>query len=363
MEVKFIAELAGLNESAAQGALGDLANRALVLPDQEERHFVLVPMVADFLRRQRPEAVAETGNRLEERAYALIVENGYSKHDRFPVLDANWPTVAPALPLFVAGPNPRLQTVCAALLHSSNFTGRWDEWLSLEQQAEAKAVAAGDHDNAGWRAYQAGSVHYLRGQADMVLACADRAAAHWQTAQSGTRERAIAIQLARPRSPVEERLPRRHRQPTARRSICRAACPPRAGRGHRPERPRRMPSEHSGDLAAAERDYREALRIARAVGYPEGVATYTGNLAALALDRKDWPGAETLAREALTLSEKRGPPGIDRRPTAAASPRPWCGRERPPRPYPTPGARWRSSPGSARPTSKKPARFWRKCEG
>src|SRR5262249_21034409 len=57
---------------------------------------------------------------------------------------------------------------------------------------------------------------------------------------------------------------------------------------------------------AAERDYREALRIARAVGYAEGVATYTGNLADLALDGKDWPQAETLAREALPLSEKVG---------------------------------------------------------
>ena len=38
----------------------------------------------------------------------------------------------------------------------------------------------------------------------------------------------------------------------------------------------------------------------------EGVADYTGNLAGLALDRKDWPGAETLAREALALSEKVG---------------------------------------------------------
>ena len=62
----------------------------------------------------------------------------------------------------------------------------------------------------------------------------------------------------------------------------------------------------SGDLAAAERDYREALRVARAVGYAEGVANFTGNLAALALDRKDWPGAEALAREALPLSEKVG---------------------------------------------------------
>jgi len=36
------------------------------------------------------------------------------------------------------------------------------------------------------------------------------------------------------------------------------------------------------------------------------VATYTGNLAELALAREDWPAAETLAREALPLSEKVG---------------------------------------------------------
>ena len=195
MELKFIAELAGLNEAAAQGALGDLSGRALVLPDVEERLFVLVPMVADFLRRKRPEVVAETGSRLEERAYALIVENGYEQHDRFPVLDAAWPTVAPALPLLLAEPNDRLQTVCDALGDFLNFTGRWDERLSLNQQAEAKAVAAGDHDEAGWRAFQAGWIHYLRQQADAVLDCADRAAAHWQNAQAGAHERAIAIHL------------------------------------------------------------------------------------------------------------------------------------------------------------------------
>ena len=62
----------------------------------------------------------------------------------------------------------------------------------------------------------------------------------------------------------------------------------------------------SGDDDAAERDYREAMRIAQSVDYREGVAYITGNLAALALTREDWPGAETLAREALPLSEKVG---------------------------------------------------------
>ena len=38
----------------------------------------------------------------------------------------------------------------------------------------------------------------------------------------------------------------------------------------------------------------------------EGIATRTGNLAALAIDRKQWAEAESLAREALALDEKVG---------------------------------------------------------
>lgn len=62
----------------------------------------------------------------------------------------------------------------------------------------------------------------------------------------------------------------------------------------------------SGDYSSAERDYREALRIARKVNNQEGVASFTGNLAELALDREQWAQAESLAREALELAEKVG---------------------------------------------------------
>jgi tetratricopeptide (TPR) repeat protein len=62
----------------------------------------------------------------------------------------------------------------------------------------------------------------------------------------------------------------------------------------------------SGDYAAAERDYHEALRIAKKINDREGVATYSGNLADLALNRQDWPSAEQLAREALALAEDVG---------------------------------------------------------
>ena len=66
------------------------------------------------------------------------------KHERFPNLEAEWGTIATALPLFVQSENERLQDVCDALANFLNFSGRWDEWLALNQQAEEKAVAAKD---------------------------------------------------------------------------------------------------------------------------------------------------------------------------------------------------------------------------
>ena len=282
--------------------LSDLSTRALVLPDVEERSFLLVPMVADFLRRKRPEAVQETGDRLEKRAYALIIENGYSKHDRFPALEAAWPGIAPALALFLAGDHARLQTVCDALRNFLHFQGRWDELLSLWEKAEARAVDAADHDDAGWRAYETGMIHYLRQQADAVLACADRAAAHWATAQAGARERATAIGLRGIGHQLKKEYPAAiaaYRESLdLRRSLAAESADVALGLNDLAD------AEHrSRDFAAAEGHYREALRVARAVGYAEGVAIYTGNLADLALAREDWPAAETLAREALPLSE------------------------------------------------------------
>ena len=94
------------------------------------------------------------------------------------------------------GENERLQHVYNALRTFLDFSGRWDEQLALVQQAEEKALATGDIYNAGWRAYDAGWIYYLRGQAPEVLAYAARGAGHWEKApQAGAREKAVAIRL------------------------------------------------------------------------------------------------------------------------------------------------------------------------
>jgi len=60
------------------------------------------------------------------------------------------------------------------------------------------------------------------------------------------------------------------------------------------------------DYPAAERDYSEALRLAKKNDRLDGVASSTSSLANLALDREQWAEAESLAREALALAEKVG---------------------------------------------------------
>lgn len=304
-KVEHIAVVADLKEPPAENALRSLANRSLVTPDEEERCFALVPLVGDFLRSHHPRVVAETGDRLEKRSYALIVENGYDKYDRFPVLDAAWPTVAPALPLLLTGANERLQTACAALQHFLDFTGRWDERLSLSVQAESRAMTFGDHDKAGWRASDAGWVHNLRGESKEVLEAATRAVRYWEIAQAGTRERAIAIRLIG----LGHKLNRNY--PVAIAAYREALQLLRSQSSESSDVARAVNNlagveRLSGELEASERDSREAIRLFRAAGDQHGIASAIGNLALLMLHTEDWKQAETLAWEALPLAEKVG---------------------------------------------------------
>ena len=300
--VEHVAALAGLLEPDTDRALRKLSVRSLAVPTNELKTFTLVTMVADFLRQKMPEVTAKIGDRLEKRAYALIIENGYDKHERFPALEAAWPGIAPALPLFLAGDNARLQTVCDALHRFLEFQGRWDEWLALSEKSESKAVAAADYLQAGWRASHIGYIHFLRQQAEAVLTCAERAAAHWERAKAGARERGIAIRLRGIGHQLKAEYPAAiaayrealdlHRSLAAESSDVASSLNSLA-----------EVERLSGDLVAAEGHYREALSVARFIGHIDGVANFTGNLAELALDREDWTDAETLAREALSLAE------------------------------------------------------------
>lgn len=301
-KVEHVAAIAGLPEPDTDHVLRRLVNRSLAVPNDELTTFTLVPMVADFLRKKKPEVVADTGDRLEQRAYALIIENGYDKYDGFPVLEAAWPSIAPALALFLAGDNQQLQTVCDALDDFLNFQGRWDEWHALSEKAEARALGAADHSIAGWNAFTVGHIQSLRQQADAVLACADRAATHWVTAKAGVREQATAISLRGTGHLLKRDYPAAiaafQESLDLSRSLGAESLDVAISLTHLADCER-----HLGVYDAAEAHCREALRVARGIGHAESVTACISNLAQLALDCEDWPGAETLAREALPLSE------------------------------------------------------------
>lgn len=62
-KVETVAVLAALEKEPVEMALRGLANRSVVVPDEEETAFALVPMMAEFLRRTQSQMMAETQHR------------------------------------------------------------------------------------------------------------------------------------------------------------------------------------------------------------------------------------------------------------------------------------------------------------
>ncbi|NOH03636.1 MAG: ATP-binding protein [Chloroflexi bacterium] len=304
-KLKWIADMTDLPARAAETALEDLTDRSILTSDLPKQTYFLPPLTAKFIRTRRPEAVTQTGDALTDRAYALVLQYGGGSEDyeKFLTLDAEWDFIFASLTLLLMGDNDRLQTVCAKLTFFLEFTGRWDDWVWLFEQAEVRALAADDKTNAGWQAYRAGYAYYLRNQPAEVLACAARAAEHWE--DSFPSNKATAIQLRGLGYKLKKDYPSAIASYREALEIYRNISP------ESDDVSRTLNSlasvEHiNNDYLAAERDYREALRIAKIIKNDGRIAAYTVNLAALALDRERWAEAESLAREALPLAEKVG---------------------------------------------------------
>jgi tetratricopeptide (TPR) repeat protein len=305
-KLQWIADMTDLPARAAETALEDLTDRSILTSDLPAQTYFLPPLTAKFIRTCRPEAVNQTGDALTDRAYALALQYGGQEsndYENFPMLDAEWDFISAALPRLLTSDNARLQMVCNQLDRFLDFTGRWDDWLWLSEQAEARSLDEDDKEDAGWRAFSAGWVYNLRNQPAEVLAYAKRAAEYWQ--DSTPRNKALAIRLRGIGHKLKEDYPAAIAAFRESLEIRRSTSP----ESHDVAialNDLADAERYNGDNDAAERDLREALRIAKIVKYQEGVTYMTGNLAVLALDREGWAEAESLAREALALAEKVG---------------------------------------------------------
>lgn len=303
--LKWLAQVTGLPERTAETALDDLTDRAILTADAEARTYFLPPLAAKFIKTRRPEAVNQTGDALTDRAYALAMQYGGGSQDyeNFPILNAEWDFISAALPRLLKGDNTRLQEVSRNLRQFLNFTGRWDDLLWFSEQYEACALAANDKENAGWRAFDAGWGYYLRKQHDKVLACAARAEGYWK--DSTPRNKAFALRLRGLGHRLNKDYPDAIEAFREVLEIHRSISPESIDVAIALNSLATAEQENK-EYKDAERDYLEALRIAKNNKYDEGIANYTGNLAALALDRGQGDKAENLAREALKVSEKIG---------------------------------------------------------
>lgn len=303
-KLKWLAQMTGLPERAAETALEDLTDRAILISDLEARTFYLSPLASQFIKTRRPEAVCQTGDALVNQAYSLVMQyGGYDNYEGFRTLEAEWEFITAALPRFLTGNNDRLQSVCSQLFRFLDFTGRWDERIWFSQQAEMLAVNADDKQTAGWRAYQAGYIYKLRNQPDQVLTCSLRAFEHWQ--ESTPRNKAAAIQLRGHGYMLNENYQAAINSYSESLEIFRIIALENRdvaiGLNWLA-----VAEKANNDLISSERDFREALRIAKKNNYQNGIAYITGNMSNLALEREKWLEAELLACEALEMAEKIG---------------------------------------------------------
>jgi hypothetical protein len=136
--VEHVAAIAGLPEPDTDRALRKLTVRSLAVPTDELKTFTLVPMVADFLRKKKPRWWRKPGTGWKSAPMRSSSRTAIENTTAFPALEAAWPSIAPALPLFLAGANARLQTVCDALRNFLEFQGRWDESLALCRKSRSR---------------------------------------------------------------------------------------------------------------------------------------------------------------------------------------------------------------------------------
>lgn len=301
-KLQWLAQITGLPERAAETALEDLTDRAILVSDPESKAFYLPPLAGQFIKTRRPEAVTKTGDALANKAYTIVMQfGGWHNNEGFRMLDAEWDFLSAALPILLRGDNDCLQTVCNQLHVFLDFTGRWDEEIWLNGLAEMRALNSNDKEHAGWRAYKAGMIYYFRNQIEQLLECAARVMEHWH--DSTPRNKAFAIYLRG----IGFKLNKDY--PSAIAALNEALKIWRSSSHESDEVAIALNDlasvEHANkDYAAAECNYREALRIAKKVNYKEDIASITGNLADLALDCKQWSEAEAFAREALVLGEE-----------------------------------------------------------
>jgi nucleoside phosphorylase/tetratricopeptide (TPR) repeat protein len=309
-KITWIANAAGIIEPAALTALEDLADRALLINNEYAQTFYLPTLAATFIRRKRPEIIAQTGKNLVSKAFALIIENGNQEYKKFPSLEENWTSISAAIPLFLMGISPvdneRLQNMCFALNTFLEFSGRWDEKLKLNLLAENIAVKFSDFQNAGFRAYNLGVIFNNREQNSEVQECITRCTSYWEKSpEAGLHEKTLIkwIQGSTYLSKDENKEAieifteiKKIYESVDPENIDLSSVVNNIGRAELALK----------DYNSAKCNFKLALDLAEKLEDKPAIATFTCNLAFVESECGQLPAAEDLAIQAIQLSHEIG---------------------------------------------------------
>jgi tetratricopeptide (TPR) repeat protein len=199
--------------------------------------------------------------------------------------------------------NNQLQSLCESLVTFLEFSGKWDESLELTQQAEQKALSVKDYEHAGWRAYDTSWIYYLRGQSTQVLDCANRIEKYWKN--SGANQRATVYRLRGLSYELEKNYK------TAKNAYLQAIKIWKSKPSYRADLGTAYVDlgfieTAMGNNSAAIEHLTSALEIGQKNRDDDLIASAQSMLATVAERQKKWKKAQSLASEALSLSEKIG---------------------------------------------------------
>ncbi len=302
-KLKWIADMTSLPERAAETALEDLTDRSILTSDLPAQTYFLPPLTAKFIRNKRAVIVNETTEHLINKAYTLVMENGFDKYKNFPILEIEWGFVASALPYFPITRINQIMDMCNALGSFLNETERLDEAIKLNEETEQKLLSLNDLYNAGWYACAAGYAYHKRREAMKVFECANRAETHWQNA--GARELGIAYRIRGLGYQLEQNFDAAISTFNEAIKFLNTANPESSYVALVLNDLGKVEST-AGFYEKAVAHYNEALRLTRKKDNNNRLLQYTLNLIDLLLLQEKWTEAESLTRESLALAEKVG---------------------------------------------------------
>ena len=301
-EIAWLLPMSNILPPEAETALEALQARSILMRSDEG--WLLPALCGKFLRTRRADLVNKTGDKLATQAYAWAMQyGGYADKAPFDALEAHWPQIEAALPRLLAGENTRLQLFCDKIHSFLDFSGRWQAALLIHAAAESRAIAVKDFINAGWCAHRQAWLLKSQGDGAACLQIAERLAQHWQGA--GEHERSMIIRLRGHAHSLHNNYPAAmlafEEALQIRRAISGESRSVAGVLNALANTKKRM-----GQLDLAEQDYRAALHLSQKLNHRRGIATYTGNLADLAIQRGDFLPAEQLARQALAIAIQIG---------------------------------------------------------